>query len=348
MDLWVQRLCAHGIGSFWIYDGLFNIDKIGAAGRRRRRPRAPRSMPCILFADSPYHTDEYYAEKTRELVALGVDGIELEDAAGVLTPERDAHPDHRDQRRGGDVPLELHFHTNNGLAQLNYLEGLQAGADLVHTLSRPLADGRVAALHRGHPREPPLRRATTSISTSPSPAGRRAHAARRRAEGSRSARQRVRGVHLPPPAARRDDRDVQGPAGARGMEDRFEEVLDEMRAVRAELGYPVMATPFSQLVGTQAVLNVVTGSATRSSPTRCSSTRRPLRRARGAARPGRARPRSSIAAGEGAHGLGAAPAALDGAAQAASARHRRRRADPAAARARARHRRHARNPAAQP
>lgn len=87
MDLWVERLCAHGIGSFWIYDGLFNTDKIGRLVEVAQSNGA-QALPCILYADSPYHTDEYYAARTRELVALGADGIELEDAAGLLTPER--------------------------------------------------------------------------------------------------------------------------------------------------------------------------------------------------------------------------------------------------------------------
>ena len=63
MDLWVQRLCAHGIGSFWIYDGLFNTDKIGRLVKTVQAEGA-KAVPCILYADSPYHTDEYYAART--------------------------------------------------------------------------------------------------------------------------------------------------------------------------------------------------------------------------------------------------------------------------------------------
>jgi oxaloacetate decarboxylase (Na+ extruding) subunit alpha len=259
MDLWVQRLCAHGIGSFWIYDGLFNTDKIGRLVKTVQAEGA-QALPCILFADSPFHTDEYYAARTRELVALGADGIELEDAAGLLTPERTRTLVAAIKGAAGDLPVEIHFHSNNALAPVNYLEGLLAGADRVHTASRPLAAG--VSLPSTENTIANLRYAGFEVDLDESRLGPVEQHLLRVAE--------YEGLPVGVPAEyslfQYRHQLPGGMAGtfkdqlrARGMEDRFEEVLDEMSRVREELGYPVMATPFSQLVGTQAVLNVVTG-----------------------------------------------------------------------------------------
>jgi oxaloacetate decarboxylase alpha subunit len=259
MDLWVQRLVAHGIGSMWIYDGLFNIDKIGRLVKTTQAAGA-EAIPCILFADSPYHTDDYYAARTKELVALGADGIELEDAAGLLTPARTRTLVAAIKQAAGDLPVEIHFHSNNGMAPLNYIEGLLAGADRVHSASRPLAAG--VSLPSNENTLANLRYAGFDVDVDES------FFAPVEQHLLRVAEYEALPVGKPAEFALYQYRH-QLPGGmagtfkdqlrARGMEDRFEEVLDEMSLVREELGYPVMATPFSQLVGTQAVLNVVTG-----------------------------------------------------------------------------------------
>jgi oxaloacetate decarboxylase alpha subunit len=260
MDLWVQRLCAHGIGSFWIYDGLFNTDKIGRLVKTVQSEGA-QAIPCILYADSPFHTDEYYAARTRELVALGADGIELEDAAGLLTPERTRTLVAAIKGAAGELPVEIHFHSNNALAPINYLEGLLAGADRVHTASRPLAAG--VSLPSTENTIANLRYAGFDVDLDESRLSPVEEHLLRVAEyealpvGTPAEYSLFQYRHQLPGGMAGTFKDQ---LRARGMEERFEEVLDEMSRVREELGYPVMATPFSQLVGTQAVLNVVTGS----------------------------------------------------------------------------------------
>jgi oxaloacetate decarboxylase (Na+ extruding) subunit alpha len=259
MDLWVQRLVAHGIGSFWIYDGLFNTDKIGRLVKTAQAEGA-KAIPCILYADSPFHTDEYYAARTRELVALGCDGIELEDAAGLLTPDRSRSLVSAIKTAAGDLPVEIHFHSNNALAPLNYLEGVLAGAEVVHTASQPLAAG--VSLPSTENTVANLRYAGFEVDLDESRFAPVAEHLLRVAEyedlpvGQPAEYSLFLYRHQLPGGMSGTFKDQ---LKARGMADRFEEVLDEMSRVREELGYPVMATPFSQLVGTQAVLNVVTG-----------------------------------------------------------------------------------------
>lgn len=259
MDLWVQRLVAHGIGSFWIYDGLFNLDKIGRLVKTVQAEGAS-AIPCILYADSPYHTDDYYAARTKELVGLGADGIELEDAAGLLTPDRTRSLVKAIKTAAGELPVEVHFHSNNAMAPVNYLEAALAGADIVHTASRTLAAG--VSLPSTEVTYSNLKYAGFDVQLDESQFSPVEQHLQRVAE--------YEGLPVGTPAEfnlflyrHQLPGGMTGTFKAqlaeRGMADRFEEVLDEMSTVRTELGYPVMATPFSQLVGTQAVLNVVTG-----------------------------------------------------------------------------------------
>ena len=170
------------------------------------------------------------------------------------------HPGRAIKAAAGDLPVEIHFHSNNALAPINYLEGLLAGADVVHTASRPLAAG--VSLPSTENTVANLRYAGFDVDLDESRFAPVAEHLLRVAEyeslpvGQPAEYSLFLYRHQLPGGMTGTFKDQ---LKARGMEDRFEEVLDEMARVRTELGYPVMATPFSQLVGTQAVLNVVTG-----------------------------------------------------------------------------------------
>lgn len=258
MDLWIQRLAANGIRSFWIYDGLFNVDKIARLAKVAKRAGC-EAVPTMLFSSSPYHTDAYYAERARELAALDVDGIEIEDASGVLTPERTRSLCKVVKKAIGKKRLELHFHNNTGLAPLNYIEGIEQGADTVHTICRPLANG-VA-----HP-------STEAMLRNIQYKGWNAHVdleVVERVSDKLRAIAEQEGLPIGQPA----EYDLfhyehQLPGGMtgtlknqlkdRGIEASLPAILEEIARIRHELGYPVMATPFSQLIGTQAVMNLMT------------------------------------------------------------------------------------------
>jgi oxaloacetate decarboxylase alpha subunit len=260
IDLSVSVMAAHGINSFWIFDCLFNLDKmerlgnvIGEAGSE--------VVPTISYALSDVHTDEYFAHKARAFAKWKhVDAIMLADEAGVLTPERAATLLPALIEAAGDVPIELHFHNTTGLAPINYLKGIELGITRIHTASRPLANGpslpstevmleNVTAL--GH---------TTTLNEG---------ALQKMAEHIEFVAKREGYAVGVPYEYRVKTYATQMPGGMQGTLksqlavhgrlDLFEAVLDEVSRVRAEFGYPVMATPFSQLIGTQAVLNITTG-----------------------------------------------------------------------------------------
>lgn len=258
MDLWVQRLAANGIRSLWIYDGLFNVDKIARLAKVAKRAGC-EAVPTMLFSSSPYHTDAYYAERAKELAALDVDGIEIEDASGVLTPERTRSLCKVVKKAIGRKRLELHFHNNTGLAPLNYIAGIEQGADTIHTICRPLANGVAHPSTEAMLRNiqckgwnsrvnlPTVERISTML----------------------KAIAEQEGLPIGQPA----EYDLfhyehQLPGGMtgtlknqlkdRGIEASLPAILEEIATIRHELGYPVMATPFSQLIGTQAVMNLMT------------------------------------------------------------------------------------------
>lgn len=165
----------------------------------------------------------------------GVEAIYVEDAAGILKPERARTLLPAIREATGSIDLELHCHNTTGLAQHNYIVGLESGYTTLHTASRPLANGvsmpTAAALERA------------------ARAG--GHAMGRPVEFA----PRIYDYQLPGGMTGT----LINQLAKNGMSHRLPEVLEAIPQVRVDLGQPVMATPFSQFVDIQAVLNVVTG-----------------------------------------------------------------------------------------
>ena len=218
------------------------------------------SVVNIIYSISPRHTDEYYARKTREAAALKPYRLCYKDVGGMLTPERARTLARIILDNAGGVPVEFHAHCNNGLAPFNVLEAVREGIRIVHTSIPPLANGsaqpsifNVARNLRALGYKPlvnekvlePVERHFRSVAAE---------------EG------------LPIGAPREYDQSWyrhQVPGGMisnlrhqlkmLGKEDQMQSVLEEIVQVRAELGYPIMVTPFAQFVGSQAAINVMTG-----------------------------------------------------------------------------------------
>jgi oxaloacetate decarboxylase alpha subunit len=214
----------------------------------------------LIYSISPRHTDEYYAQKARDAAAIKPYRICFKDVGGMLTPERTRTLVRLIKQASGDIPLEFHAHCNNGLAPFNLLEAVKEGIRIVHTAIPPLANGssqpsifNVASNLRALGYRPSVNLHALSPV--------REHFSRiARSEG------------LPMGAPREYDQhwyQHQVPGGMisnlrhqlklMGKEDKLQEVLEETAQVRAELGYPIMVTPFAQFVGSQAAINVILG-----------------------------------------------------------------------------------------
>jgi oxaloacetate decarboxylase alpha subunit len=258
-DLTIKTHIKHGIDEFWVLDCLYNLPSMQRICRVIVENGA-KVLPAIMYGDAPSLTDEFFAATVREFRSWGVDGIYVEDAPGIMRPERARTLLPAIVEAAGGLPVELHCHNTTGLAPLNYLEGIEAGIRILHTAGAPLANGgslpstemTVSNLNwLGH---------TYSLDTSSfEPVAE---------HFTRVGRQE--GLPLGVPV----EYDVgvyqhQIPGGMMGslrsqltqynMPEKLAEVLREVPRVRADLGYPVMATPYSQFMGIQAVLNVVTG-----------------------------------------------------------------------------------------
>jgi oxaloacetate decarboxylase alpha subunit len=214
----------------------------------------------LIYSISPRHTDEYYARKARDAAAIKPYRICFKDVGGMLTPERTRTLVRLIKQGTGDIPLEFHAHCNNGLAPFNLLEAVKEGIRIVHTAIPPLANGS------SQPSVFNVASNLLSLGFQPSvnlaalpPVS--AHFSRIAAEEG-----------LPVGAPREYDQNWyahQVPGGMisnlrhqlklMGKEDKLQEVLEETAQVRAELGYPIMVTPFAQFVGSQAAINVIVG-----------------------------------------------------------------------------------------
>ncbi len=219
-----------------------------------------RSVVNIIFSISPRHTDEYYARKTREASAMKPYRLCLKDIAGMLTSDRTYTLAKLILENANGIPVEFHAHCNNGLAPFNLLEAVKAGIRILHTSIPPLANGsaqpsvfNVVNNLRALGHKPLLNEKVL-------------------APVEEHFRRCAKEEGLPIGAPREYDQDWyrhQVPGGMisnlrhqlkmLGKEDKLQDVLEEIVQVRAELGYPIMVTPFAQFVGSQAAINIMTG-----------------------------------------------------------------------------------------
>jgi len=261
ITLWIKRSLANGIKSFWICDYQHEMEKFTYFARIAKAEGA-EIVPAVMYTSSPVHTKEHWAQKTRVLLEAKewIDRIMIEDASGVITPEQTRELVTTIKKNCEGLPLEFHSHCNSGLAPLCYLEAIKAGATTVHTAVAPLANGTSL------PATETILRNAKRLGYS-SDINEEALAAvsayfRKIAE--------TEGMPIGVPM----EYDLfhfehQVPGGMMtnltrqlrevGMEHRLDEILEEVVLVRKEFGYPVMATPYSQIVGAQAIENILSG-----------------------------------------------------------------------------------------
>ena len=261
ITLWIKRSVANGMKSFWICDYQYEMEKFIYFARIAKAEGA-EVVPSLMYTSSPAHTNAYWAQKTQLLMAARdyIDRIMIEDASGVITPEGTREMVSTVLKHCEGLPLEFHAHCNSGLAPLCYLEAIQSGVTTLHTAVAPLANGT------SHP----------SIETVLKNARRLGFTADIDDEALEAVSSHFRTIAekegLPTGVPMEYDLfhfEHQVPGGMMtnltrqlrevGMEDRLDEFLEEIVLVRKEFGYPVMATPYSQIVGAQAIENVLSG-----------------------------------------------------------------------------------------
>jgi len=257
--LLMERCTANGIRQARLSDPANTMSSLGQAVRTCRNAGL-EPIANIIFSVSPKHTDEYYARRAREAAALEVAHLCLKDPGGLLTPERTRTlvPVLRENSDG--KLAEIHTHCTTGLGPLCLLEAIRLGIPIVNTAIPPLAYGS------SHASVFNVVKNARALGYAPTV---EEDAIRPVAEHFTSIAKRE-GLPIGTPVEYDSAYYLhQVPGGMisnlrhqlaqLGMEAKLGEVLEETVRVRAEFGYPIMVTPYSQFVGAQAAMNVILG-----------------------------------------------------------------------------------------
>ena len=259
-DLWLECLAKNGIRRLRAIDALSDLDNIVDILIRAKQ-LGMQSVGSVVFCESPVHTDAFYAKKTKELIKrANIDVMMIKDPGGLLTPDRIRTLVPALLKVTGKVPLELHSHCMTGLAPLVYLEAVKLGVTQIQTSIAPLANG-------------PAQPATQTIARNLRSMGYTVNIDDALINEVSDHFSRVaKNEGLPIGVPMEYDQfhyQHQIPGGMltnmkfqlqqAGLMHKLDAVLEETARVFTELGWPAMVTPFSQLVATQAVLNVVGG-----------------------------------------------------------------------------------------
>ena len=254
-----QLLARLGIKVFTVYDALNdnrNLESSVKAGREA----GMKINGWMTYTLSPVHTDAYYVERAKELLALGSDYLCIKDPTGLLTPERGATLFPAVVKASGGAPVQLHSHCQSALAPKVYEEAIKAGFQAGYTASEPLANG--ASLPATEEIDAIARR--LGYETSMDTEVMREIAGYFRWLCIREGKPCGQVAKYDPALY-----EHQIPGGmisnlhyqleTMKLGHRLPEILEEIAQVRKDLGYPIVVSPFAQYLVTQATLNVVQG-----------------------------------------------------------------------------------------
>lgn len=260
LKLWMERISANGIKRVQLMDPSNDMNfRVNRCVEFAKEVGLEVAMG-IVFSISPKHTDEHYAQKVRDATKLKVDMIYIKDSGGLLTPERAKTLVPAFLENCNGIPVAIHSHCTTGLASLTYLEAIKLGIDTVYTAIPPLANG---------PSQPSCFNIIKNIrhlgyipsinedDIKPISAHLWNIARRERLPIGKPLEYDVNQyIHQVPGGVISN---LKHQLSKLRMEHRFKEVLEEVVQVRKDLGYPIMVTPFSQFVVTQASINVMLG-----------------------------------------------------------------------------------------
>jgi oxaloacetate decarboxylase alpha subunit len=258
-DLWLERLAANGIDELRTSDPS-NTPSYWREAVTTAKRVGLKTILNIIYSISPKHTDEYFVERAREAAKLDVARICFKDPGGLLTPEATRRLVPLILREAKGKPVEFHTHCNTGLGPLCCLEAIQLGIKSINTAIPPLADGS----------------SNPSIFNVAMNARALGYQTRIDEEVLKPVRDHFTAV------AKRENLPIGKPLeydafhplhqvpggmisnfrfqlGNLGKLDQLPAVLEEVSRVRAEFGYPIMVTPYSQFFGVQAAINVMVG-----------------------------------------------------------------------------------------
>jgi len=255
----VEKSYENGVDVFRIFDALNDIRNMELSIKVAKEQGAHVQV-TISYTTSPYHTLEKYVEFAKELEAKDCDSLAIKDMAGLISPH-DTYELIKTLKEETNLLINLHCHCTSGMTPMSYYAACEAGVDLLDTAISPLAWGAS---------QPPTESIVAALKDTPYDTGLDLKLLNRIKKYFEEIRKKYSGIL--DPITERVDTDVliyQIPGGMlsnlvsqlkeQNAMDRYQDVLDEMPRVRKEMGYPPLVTPTSQIVGIQAVMNVLSG-----------------------------------------------------------------------------------------
>ena len=259
LKLWMERIAANGINRVQLMESSNDMgnrvpETVGFA-----KDAGLKVCLALVYSLSPKHTDEHYAQKARDAAKLNIDAIYLKDPGGLLTPERMQTLIPVILNNINGIPLELHSHCTTGLAPLCYLEAAKLGVKTFHTAIPPLANGSAQPSVLNVASNARFLGYTPAIdldAIKPISDHFRFIAKKENLPiGAPLEYDYYQYIHQIPGGVISN---LRHQLATLKSEDRLQEVFAETVRVREDLGYPIMVTPFSQFVVSQAFINVMT------------------------------------------------------------------------------------------
>lgn len=257
----VTKSVENGIDILRLFDALNDVRNLETA-IRAAKAAGGHCQTAISYTTSQIHTVDYFVDLANKMADLGADSICIKDMAGVLTPQTGYELVSR-IKDAVDLPLEVHTHATSGIAEMTYLKVAEAGADIIDTAISSFAGGTS---------QPATESVAIALEDCGFATGLDLQKVAEIAEHFNPVRDRFREEGLLNPKVKDIEPKTliyQVPGGMlsnllsqlteQGLQDKYEEVLAEVPKVRADLGYPPLVTPLSQMVGTQALMNVISG-----------------------------------------------------------------------------------------
>jgi len=258
VERFIEKAAENGIDIFRAFDALNDIRNLETCLRTIKKT-GKHAQACVVYTISPVHSVSHFVDTALRLQDMGADSICIKDMAGLLSPYA-SYELVRALKQNVDLPIQLHTHYIGGLAIAAIIKAVEAGVDIVDTASVPMAFGSS---------QPPVETIVRALQDTEWDTGMELHQLFEIAthfEQLRKHKGFERGV------TRISDMKVfehQVPGGMitnfqsqleqQKAADRIDEVLAEIPRVRQDLGYPPLVTPTSQIIGIQAVLNVLMG-----------------------------------------------------------------------------------------
>lgn len=261
VDMFVKKSIENGIDIIRIFDALNDLRNLEQAVKSTKKYGGECQI-ALSYTTSPVHTIEYYVDIAKKVEELGADSLCIKDMAGVLLPN-DAYNLIKKLKESIKIPIELHSHCTGGICEMSYLKAIEAGVDIIDCSLSPISNGTAQPSTqafnyslKGSEYDPKLNDELLNLAS----------------ELATKVKDKYLNNGLLNPKALSINPNIlkyQVPGGMlsnlmaqlkkQNAMDKYEDVLKEVPNVRKDLGYPPLVTPLSQMVGTQAVLNVLLG-----------------------------------------------------------------------------------------